>query len=65
MLWKEGQRLAEYGDYTAYLHLQLWPFAYLMAILSGVSAAILLWLVVRYLMTPADQISGTAASSEF
>ena len=65
MLWREGDRLFEYGDYTAYLHWQLWPFAYLMAILSGISGLILLWLVFRYLMTPADEIKSGPEGGEF
>jgi TRAP-type C4-dicarboxylate transport system permease small subunit len=65
MLWKEGERLAVYGDYTAYLHMVLWPFAYLMAVFSCLSSVILFWLVVRYLMTPADEITGGSAGGEF
>lgn len=55
MLWRQGERLARYGDYTAYLKLPLAPFAFLMAVLCGVSAAILLWLALGYLRTPAGR----------
>jgi TRAP-type C4-dicarboxylate transport system permease small subunit len=55
MLWRQGERLARYGDYTAYLKLPLAPYAFLMAALCGVSAAILLWLVLSYLRTPAEK----------
>lgn len=53
MLWRQGERLARYGDYTAYLKLPLAPYAFLMAVLCGLSAAILLWLALSYLRTPA------------
>jgi TRAP-type C4-dicarboxylate transport system permease small subunit len=55
MLWRQGERLARYGDYTAYLKLPLAPYAFLMAVLCGVSGAILLWLALRYLRTPAGK----------
>jgi TRAP-type C4-dicarboxylate transport system permease small subunit len=55
MLWQQGERLARYGDYTAYLKLQLAPYAFLMAVFCGVSSAILLWLALRYLRTPAER----------
>jgi TRAP-type C4-dicarboxylate transport system permease small subunit len=55
MLWQQGERLARYGDYTAYLKLPLAPYAFLMAALCGVSTAILLWLALSYLRTPADK----------
>jgi TRAP-type C4-dicarboxylate transport system permease small subunit len=53
MLWRQGGRLARYGDYTAHLKLPLAPYAFLMAVLCGVSAAILLWLALTYLRRPA------------
>lgn len=56
MIWRLGDRLARYGDYTAYLKLELAPFAYLMATLGGLSSAILLYLAVRYLATPSDRL---------
>jgi TRAP-type C4-dicarboxylate transport system permease small subunit len=55
ILWRQGERLARYGDYTAYLKLPLAPYAFLMAVLCGVSCAILLWLALRYLSTPAGK----------
>lgn len=53
MLWRQGERLSRYGDYTAYLELPLAPYAFLMAVLCAVSSAILVWLALRYLRTPA------------
>ncbi len=40
-LWAEAEKLAEWGDYTAYLNIPLAPLVYLFAVMSGLAAAIL------------------------
>lgn len=47
-LWAEAGKLAEWGDYTAYLNIPLAPVVYLFAVMSAVAAAILVATAWRY-----------------
>lgn len=47
-LWAEAGKLAEWGDYTAHLNIPLAPVVYLFAVMSALSAAILVATAWRY-----------------
>jgi len=48
VLWAEGRKLAQWGDYTAYLHVPLAPVVLFMAVMSGLAGLILLGLALLH-----------------
>ncbi len=48
VLWREAQKLRDWGDYTAYLHIPLAPVIFFMAAMGGLAAAILLALALAH-----------------
>ena len=47
-LWLEAGKLAEWGDYTAYLNIPIAPIVYLFAMMAGLSAAAFLMLAFQH-----------------
>jgi len=46
--WALGDRLAGYNEVTEYLHLPLYPICYFIAVLSGITGLVFIWLAWRY-----------------
>lgn len=46
-MWKLGGSMSEYGDVTEYLRIPIFPFIYVISVLSGLSSALLSIVLVR------------------
>lgn len=47
LLWRKAGKIAEYGDTTAQLRVEYWPFVYFMTVLVAITAAIHFYKVFR------------------